>query len=688
MTTIVSELTARFGADTTGLARGIQDVNQQLSNAQRTVGQRMTAIGGSITKAGVAFGALGGVATVVFGSAVKSAMDWESAFAGVIKTVDGTSTELDALETQLRAMSTSSTNPLAGLDNSALTLARIAELGGQLGVNIEDIAGFTQVIGELTIATNLTADSASTMIAQFANIVGMDLGTDLRGLGNVLVDLGNNSATTESQIMEMATRLAGIGAVWGIGYDQILGLAAAMASLGISPEAGGTAMTQFMNDMGTAAATHNDDLARFAEIAGMTADAFAETWDLDPMDAIVAFLEGFAELDPGAQSEALADLGLEGIRTADMIRRLSNNTDLLVISLGRADDAIYGSALGDEAATRFETFEAKMNALQGQMFNLKVVIGDALIPSLLNLADGVTPVITAFANWADVNPGLITSIAGVGGVLALVGLIAIPVGMAISALGSIFGVVTGILKFGGGALGAGVGLITAIGALTLGVIGVGIAAGVALHKWDWFREHISEPIVLGAVTALRDAIVAVKDAIGETIALWEQLRTAIEGPSGSQGTGGRLDQAYVESFARSGTPIDTWPLEVQEYIGFSNIPTSGGLGSQVQKALGGQGFGTGSLISGLGGWVSNVINQPATMVPEYALGGRISGPSIVGEREPELFIPDSVGTIIPFHQLGLGGGGMTVIMYDPVFQGVEDAERLYDTLALVQARRS
>tara|TARA_R100000030_G_scaffold12364_2_gene8279 strand:- start:7888 stop:9927 length:2040 start_codon:yes stop_codon:yes gene_type:complete len=44
----------------------------------------------------------------------------------------------------------------------------------------------------------------------------------------------------------------------------------------------------------------------------------------------------------------------------------------------------------------------------------------------------------------------------------------------------------------------------------------------------------------------------------------------------------------------------------------------------------------------------------------FADGGRppVGRPSIVGERGPELFVPDTAGTIIPNHRLG-GGGGMS-----------------------------
>ena len=47
----------------------------------------------------------------------------------------------------------------------------------------------------------------------------------------------------------MAQRLAGAGAQAGFSSDEIMSVSAAMSSVGIEAEAGGTAMTQIWNKM-------------------------------------------------------------------------------------------------------------------------------------------------------------------------------------------------------------------------------------------------------------------------------------------------------------------------------------------------------------------------------------------------------------------------------------------------------
>ena len=58
------------------------------------------------------------------------------------------------------------------------------------------------------------------------------------------MDLGNNFATTEKPIMEMAHRMAGAGKQVGLTEAQVLGFAAALSSVGIEAQMGGSAFSK------------------------------------------------------------------------------------------------------------------------------------------------------------------------------------------------------------------------------------------------------------------------------------------------------------------------------------------------------------------------------------------------------------------------------------------------------------
>ena len=82
-------------------------------------------------------------------------------------------------------------------------------------------------------------------------------------IGSTLVDLGNNFATTEKPIMEMAHRMAGAGKQVGLTEAQVLGFAAALSSVGIEAQMGGSAFSKALIKMEVASATGGDALEDF-----------------------------------------------------------------------------------------------------------------------------------------------------------------------------------------------------------------------------------------------------------------------------------------------------------------------------------------------------------------------------------------------------------------------------------------
>ena len=87
--------------------------------------------------------------------ATKTAIDWETSFANVQKTVKGTESELAQLSTGLRKLSTD-------LPVAAGGLASIAEEAGRLGIKQSNILEFTETIVRLAETSTLGAEEAAT----------------------------------------------------------------------------------------------------------------------------------------------------------------------------------------------------------------------------------------------------------------------------------------------------------------------------------------------------------------------------------------------------------------------------------------------------------------------------------------------------------------------------------------------
>lgn len=401
-----------------------------------------------------------------FDECVQASMDFESAITGVAKTTDLTDEELSDMSDAIKAMSTE-------IPASTTEIAAVAEAAGQLGIQKDALLDFTRVMTMLGTATNMTAEDAATALARFANITGMSADNYDR-LGAVIVDLGNNFATTESEITQMGTRLASGGKLAGLTEPQIMALAAAMSSVGIEAEAGGTAMTQTLNAIEKAVATGEDSLQSFADVSGMSADSFAEMWNTDALGALTAFIRGLGNLDEQGESAVLVleDLGLTGIRQGNMLKSLALAADQMDSAVQTANTAWDENiALTNEANKRYATTQSKLDMMQNAYNNLKVAVGDAFTPALRDAYDAGTDVLNVLGEFVQENPALVKGVATFTGVVggatvALTAYAAISKVIKALDIATIFGGMAGPIMLG----------VTAVAALTAGIVALSDAS--------------------------------------------------------------------------------------------------------------------------------------------------------------------------------------------------------------------
>ena len=402
-----------------------------------------------------------------FASCAQASMDFESAITGVAKTTDLTDEELAAMSDSIKALSTE-------IPATTEEIAAVTEAAGQLGIQKDALLDFTEIMTMLGTATNMTADEAATSLARFANITGM--ATDNYGrLGSVIVGLGNNFATTESEIVAMGTRLASAGKLAGLTEPEIMALAAAMSSVGIEAEAGGTAMTQTLNAIEKAVAKGGDDLAEFARIAGMSSEEFSSAWKNDAMSALTSFIGGLGKLDEQGESTVLVleDLGLTGIRQSNMLKALGLAADQMTGAVDTANTAWQqNTALTNEANKRYATAQSRLTMMQNAYNNLKVAIGDAYTPALSEAYGVGTKVLNSITAFIQKNPALvnaITAFAGViGAVVAALAAYAVAAKIAAAASAILTAAIPGVNVI--------MGVTAAVAAITAGIVALATAA--------------------------------------------------------------------------------------------------------------------------------------------------------------------------------------------------------------------
>lgn len=355
--------------------RAYSDAAIKAGQAQQRAGQALNKGTTAIVAAGVAAGG--------------AAVGWEDDFAGVRKTVNGTAEDLAKIEEGLLDM---------GEDISASyeDLAGIAENAGQLGIQTKNVLGFTRTMADLAETTDLTADAASEGFAQYANITGMAQ-ENIGRLGSVTVMLGNNLATTESKTLSFAQRIAAAGKQAGMSDAKIFALAGGMSSLGLEAEAGGTAFSKAISSMQVAVETGNDDLEKYATVAGMTASSFADAFRKDAAGAFISFVQG---LSSGSQSAIamLDEMGITEVRMRDALLRASNASDLLTGSIEMANKAWEeNSALTAEASVRYGTNASRLKILGNRMQRTAITFGKSLTPVLESGMEAVDNIVDKFA---------------------------------------------------------------------------------------------------------------------------------------------------------------------------------------------------------------------------------------------------------------------------------------------------
>lgn len=456
---------------------------KKLGSTWQSVGSQMTSVGNSLT-VGLTLPIIAAGAAMT-----NTAISFESAFAGVRKTVDGTTEQMAALEQGIRDMALE-------LPATREEIAGVAEAAGQLGIQTDSILGFTRVMVDLGESTNLSATDGATALARFANITQMSQ-DKFSNLGSSIVALGNNMATTESEIVDFGLRLAGAGAQVGMTEPQILALGAALSSVGIEAEAGGSAISKTMIDIEASVQSGSKQLDRWAKAAGMSADDFSAAWKRDPAAALATVVKGLGDMEKqgGSTLGMLEELGITEVRQRDALLRAAGAGNLLSDALATSGKAWEdNSALAKEAAQRYETTEAQMAILRNKVSDVALEFGQALIPALTDAIDAAQPVIDWAKELAEKFAALdkeeqqqvlkfVAIAAAMGPALTIAGTLVTTVGGAIKIYGAFSGALAAYQAKQAAATAATVASNTAIGAtsgLSMGAqAGMVAMAGVA-----------------------------------------------------------------------------------------------------------------------------------------------------------------------------------------------------------------
>ena len=387
----------------TRAGRSIEDFGNKVTNISDRIDKLGTTLTTRLTLP------ILGIATAL----VNYSKEFETAFTGVEKTVDGTAEQMKKLKQGIKDMSEE-------IPASTTEISAVAEAAGQLGIQTDNVLAFTKTMINMGNATNLSADEAATTLARFANVTKMSQ-SDFDKLGSVIVALGNNFATTEAEISAMGMNLASAGTQVGMSQSQIMALATALSSVGLEAQAGGTAFSKVMVNMQLAVEKGGDNLKNFASVAGMTTTEFKKAFKEDATGAIMQFVDGLSKSGERGKSaiKILDDMGITETRLRDALLRSANASQVMSDAIDLGNKAWEeNTALTNEADKRYKTLDSRLETTKNKIKNVATNTGDKLTPTFNKLLDKVDDLVDKFG---DLNEEEIVNITKTVGMVAAIG---------------------------------------------------------------------------------------------------------------------------------------------------------------------------------------------------------------------------------------------------------------------------
>lgn len=394
--TAVSQATKQYEEYEKGVKAAEKVANaerwQQTGKGLKEVGESIDTITKPIQYAATAALGLGSASAI-------AAVQFEDNFANVKKTVDGTPEQLEDIRQKIIQMSTTGVNGHSAIPQTTAELNELAAAGGQLGITTDNIVDFTEVMAQMGSATNLVGEEGAATLARFQNVMGVGQ-NEIRNIGSAIVDLGNHSATTESEIAAMALRMGKYGSSVRMSAADVLGYSAALSSLGIEAQMGGSAIGRTWLSIETAVASGGEGLKKFAKYSGKSAKEFKEQWNTDSSGAFNGLLKGLQSAEN--LTLALDDLGINNTQDIQAMMALVNGYDLVTESVNRSNTAYKANtALQEEFDRKAETTASKLSVAKNNVVEIARSFGDLMLPTIVDVSNGVSQYTQKIASMDD-----------------------------------------------------------------------------------------------------------------------------------------------------------------------------------------------------------------------------------------------------------------------------------------------
>lgn len=456
-----------------------------------------------------------------FRSVTGEAIKFESAIADVAKVLDGGAAEAAKVRGEVERLA-------RVLPVTQQGLAQIAAAGASAGVGFKDLPTYIETVAKASTAFNMTAEETGQAFGNINSIYKLTQ-EQLRLLADGINYVGNKSATSERNVINVLERVASLGEASGIAKEQILALSgAALPALGNRAEVAATTLESMIRTFLTAS-TQDKKMKNAFDQMGLDIDKFKKRLQTDAIGALDDFKKKVEQFNSIGRVSIMTDI-FDKENAPKVLSLLTNLDQAQQLMQGLGDKTKYAGGLQDEFTQRAATTENQLQLLKNQLRQATINLGDAFLPAINDVVKALTPLIDGIANFARENPTFVRAVAA--GAAALIGMHTGGAALALLLPG-----LTGMFgSAGAAAAGASGGLASMAGAAT------GLAR------------------VLGVLPALIVAVATVAPLIYSAFNKRSQINAAVDGTSAS------LDEAKkgLEGIQKKRKEVETYIANIEQ----------------------------------------------------------------------------------------------------------------------------
>lgn len=334
-----------------------------LSIGKGILGFVLSPIGLFITALGALF--------MLFKGNKQTVIDFNNGLLNVGKTTGLEGKALQALADDIvglsRALKTVSTDKLL----------EYATVAGQLGVKgSQNILAFTEALAKLETASDIKGEEGGSEIARLLTLTDGGV-QNIKAFGDEIVNLGNNFAATENEILSNATKIAQSTGVYKVGRQEVLAFATATKSVGVEAELVGSTMGRTLGTLEKVIRS-GKGLGTVLKLVGGTQAELSKRFREDASGVLIDFIGGLNRTGKSAAdfNKSLEAVGITAIRDQAVLGSLaSNGFDILTDALTNVKDATGA-------------MDAEFETASGKIVNQSARIGIAWDNMVLSIENG------------------------------------------------------------------------------------------------------------------------------------------------------------------------------------------------------------------------------------------------------------------------------------------------------------